>query len=293
MTNEPSKTRAPTLRSRLSLNQKAFPLMAALSSARPETHEPGLELFRKLGGSLLHLHGEGGETHSRKAAGTWLERTGLRSQFALCSQICHDDWDDSLQRPILRFTPSGVVEDIEAELHLLGCAALDLAYLDDHGDLAFEPVIEALAAEVCAHRVLHVGLRNCRPDRLKAVCAFARTVLPHGIEALITTELALPAASSPLWPEYVPFDDEIAGISQQEGLVVFAHSGDLTSGQCLFGGEDPSTHLRPHWLARWSAAQNEQARRPSSVDADAALPRRSDCRSSGVARTKQRVLLCR
>ncbi len=232
--------------------------MAALSSARIETHEPGLELFRSIGGSLIHLHGEGGEQHSRKAAGEWLARNGLRSQFILCSQICHDDWDESLQQPILRFTPDAVREDISADLHLLGCDVLDLVYLDDHAELDFKPVIDAMAAEIGAGRIMHVGLRNYRPDRLAAVCAYARTVLPNGIEAMVTTELALPIASSPLWPEYVPFDSDIAAIVQNEALVVVAHGGDLTNGMCLFGGEDPSTYLRPHWIERWPAGQNER-----------------------------------
>ena len=235
-----------------------FPLMAAPSSAQPETHEPGLDLFWSLGGSLLHLHGEGGETHSRSAVGAWLKRTGLRSEFALCSQICHDDWDENNQRPVVRFTPDGVAADIEEDLCLIGCSELDIVYLDDHAELPFEPVVEALAAEISAQRIRHVGVRNWRPDRLKALCAYARNELPRGVQAMITTELGLPKASSPLWPEYVPFDDEITEIVRNEGIVVYAHAGDNAAGQCLFGDEDAFARLRAHWVERWQMSANEQ-----------------------------------
>jgi hypothetical protein len=91
---------------------------------------------------------------------------------------------------------------------------------------------------------------------LRALCRFARTVLPRGIEALFTTELAVAFASKPLWPEYVPFDADIEEIVRNEGFVVYAHSSDTNIGQCLFGNEDSAARLRPQWVTRWNAIEN-------------------------------------
>jgi aryl-alcohol dehydrogenase-like predicted oxidoreductase len=234
-----------------------YPIMAALSSAQPETHQDGLNLFRHKGGSMLHLHGEGGETHSRKAAGEWLNQHDLRSQFTVCTQICHDDWDEANQSPIVRFTPEGAAEDIAADLQLIRSSYVDVVYLDDHSELPFEPIIEFLAAEVRAGRIRHIGVRNWLPERLKALCSFANTVLPNGIEALVTTELSLLTALSPLWPEYVPFDDQIAKLVRERNLVVFVHCSDITTGQCLFGDDEPVARFRAHWVERWQQECNK------------------------------------
>lgn len=117
-----------------SLGRKLSNLMAAPSSAEPETHEAGLDEYRRLGGNGLHLHGEGGETHSRRVTGQWLQRHGLRSEFFVCTQICHDTWDEANHKPIDRFTAEAVATDIAVDLDLLGTKYLDLVYVDDSAE---------------------------------------------------------------------------------------------------------------------------------------------------------------
>src|SRR5690242_20397028 len=104
-------------------------LMAAPSSSQADTHMAALDVYRRLGGNCIHLHGEGGETHSRRATGEWLLSHHLRPEFCLCTQICHDGWDDFAKRPIVRFTPQAVHEDIAIDLELLGTDYLDFIYL--------------------------------------------------------------------------------------------------------------------------------------------------------------------
>src|SRR5580704_6298278 len=95
-----------------SLGQGLSTLMIAPSSAEADAHEAGLNAYHRLGGNGIQLHGEGGETHSRQATGEWLRKHGLRQTFFLCTQICHDEWDDATQQPIDRFTPEAVHQDI-------------------------------------------------------------------------------------------------------------------------------------------------------------------------------------
>ena len=65
---------------------------------QPDTHERGLDEYLRLGGNCLHLHGEGGATRSRQSTGDWLRRRGVRRQFFLGTQICHDGWDAAAHR---------------------------------------------------------------------------------------------------------------------------------------------------------------------------------------------------
>ena len=70
--------------------------------------------------NIIHVHGEGGELHTRRVTGQWLQRRGLRGKFFLCSQICHAGWDPAARRSIDRFTPEAISEDVNADLELLG-----------------------------------------------------------------------------------------------------------------------------------------------------------------------------
>jgi hypothetical protein len=55
-----------------SLDRSLSRFMAAPSSSRPDLHLGGLDLFERIGGNCIYLHGEGGETHSRTTTGRWL-----------------------------------------------------------------------------------------------------------------------------------------------------------------------------------------------------------------------------
>jgi len=231
-------------------------VMAHPSSGESDSHEAGLDEFFRLGGNCLHLHGEDGEVHSRRAAGRWLDRHRLRSRFFLCTQICHDGWDHQTQRAIDRFSPEAVADDIATDLELLGTNYLDLIYLDDRPQSPQEPVIQAIAREILRGRVRAWGVRNWTPERIHSAAAcITREAWPE-ITAIITTELALPAATGPLWPEYVPFDAGLRQVVATLRLTVFAHAGDLNTGQCLYGDEDTTARARRHWLDRWQHPAN-------------------------------------
>jgi len=217
---------------------------------------PGLDRYLALGGGALHLHGEGGETHSRAAAGRWLREHDGGATLFVCMQVCHDGWDERAARPIDRFTADAVRADIAEDLALIERRRIDLAYLDDRPDRRAAPVLDALAGEIAAGRVGAVGLRNWPADRIAADDASLKAAGAPGVAAIVTTELALPVASQPLWPEYVPFDAELRRTINDLGLAVFAHAADYTIGQCLFGDADPRAAMRPEWVRRWEPKTN-------------------------------------
>jgi aryl-alcohol dehydrogenase-like predicted oxidoreductase len=231
---------------------------APSSSATPDAHQAGLDFYRKLGGNCLHLHGEGGETLSRLATGEWLNDHQLRSQFFLCAQICHDDWDEANRVEINRFNGAAVQEDIEEHLDLIRTNYLDLVYLDDSPDQPFEPVLDAIVHAQRAVQIRAFGVRNWSADRIRAADEYLRTAGRSTISALITTELALSHSVTPLWPRYVPFDANIRQIVAEIGLTVFAHVNDFNTGQILFGDADAQARLRPEWIHRWQLSENEQ-----------------------------------
>ena len=239
-----------------SLGRSLSNLMGAPSSADPMTHEAGLDAYDRLGGNCLHLHGEGGETHSRRSTGEWRRCHHFRPELFLCTQICHAGWDDTARRPINRFTPEAVREDIAEDLDLIGTDYLDLVYLDDHPALPFEPVIAAIGSEIAGGRVRAMGVRNWSSERIRAASAYATGAAGFGISVLVTTELALPSATGSLWPEYLPFDAAMRRVVQEMRLAVFAHAGDVTLGQCLFGDADTTASMRPEWVRRWDSPIN-------------------------------------
>jgi aryl-alcohol dehydrogenase-like predicted oxidoreductase len=239
-----------------SLKRTLSNVMAHPSSADPDSHESGLDEYLSLGGNCIHLHGEGGETHSRQATCRWLERRGLRAEFFLCTQIGHDGWDEAAGAAIDRFTAAAVAEDIDTDLELLGTDYLDFVYLDDNPRVSFQPVLEAIGSQIASGRVRSFGVRNWQAERLTEAHAYlSSTSLPQ-IAAIVTTELALASATAPLWPEYVPFEPELRQAVEAFHLPVFAHAADFTLGQCLYNGASATAAPRHHWLERWNHPAN-------------------------------------
>lgn len=239
-----------------SLGPSLSNIMLYPSSAAASMHAAGLDKYRRLGGNCIHLHGEGGETHSRAATGGWLRDRGLRREFFLCTQVSHDGWDEVAQRPLCRFTPQAITEDVATDLELLQTNYLDFIYLDDHAEQPFEPVLEAIWRLIEKGHLLAWGFRNWSADRMEAANAYALHLGALGAAAVVTTELSLAVANTPLWPEYRRFDQRLKRVVDQLGLAVFAHASDLTLGQCLFGDEVASARLRPQWVHRWDKTTN-------------------------------------
>jgi Aldo/keto reductase family len=180
-----------------SLGRLLSNVMTCPSSAEPDSHESGLEEYVRLCGNGVHLHGEGGETHSRRAVGRWLERTGRRTDLFLCGQICHEGWDALARAAIDRLTPEAVVADITADLALLGTDYLDLVYVTNAPGRSCEPVIEAIASEISRGRVRAFGVRNWTPEKIQAAHAHLVSLGSPGVAAIVTTELALLTATCP------------------------------------------------------------------------------------------------
>jgi len=247
-----------------SLGRTLSNVMACPSSAEPESHEPGLEAYRELG-NCIHVHGEGGETHSRQAVGQWLKRHGRRSDFFLCCQICHEGWDPVAQRSVDRFAPEAVAADVAGDLSLIRTEYLDLVYVANAPGRPIEPVIEAIAGEIAAGRVRAFGARNWGPEHLRAAHACARRLGAPGLGAIVTTELALPVANCPLWPQDIPFA-QLEPIVRELGLAVLAHADPFNLGEHLFADNHSPVHRR--WQQRWdSPANRELARRVRALAA--------------------------
>ncbi len=230
--------------------------MANPSSAEPDSHLKGLELFNALGGNAMHLHGEGGETHSRQVTGEWLNASTNRDAFFLCNQICHDEWDEATKSEIDRFLPDAVHEDIELDLRLIGTGHLDLVYLDDRPYQKLEPAIEAICRAISAGKVRAFGVRNFTAERLREADQISRRLVGKGVAAIITTELSPLVPRSPLWPGYVPFDLALRQAARDLDLVVFAHAEDWALGYQVLEDEVLRKRLRPDWVERWQHPDN-------------------------------------
>jgi aryl-alcohol dehydrogenase-like predicted oxidoreductase len=230
-------------------------VMACPSSAEPDSHESGLEEYDRLGGNGIHLHGEGGETHSRRAVGRWLERRGRRADLFLCARICHEGWDAVARCAIDRLTPEAVIADITADLALLGTDYLDLVYVANAPGRSCDPVIEAIATEIVQGRVRAFGVRNWTPEKIQATHAHLVSLGTPGVGAIVTTELALLTATCPLWPQDIPFS-QLEATVRDLGLAVFAHADAFNVGEHLF---DENVGAVPErWRHRWENPTNRE-----------------------------------
>src|SRR5262249_42283259 len=163
------------------------------------------ERYFQLGGNCLYLHGEGEETHSRKTTGRWLRERRLLREVFLCTQVCHDLWDEASQSPIDRFTATAVHEDIDRDMTLIGVDHIELVGLGDKPHVPFEPVLEALSDAIAQGHIRAYGLSNWSVARIQQAINYARRKKIRTPAAIFTTELSLLYSTGPLWPEYFPF----------------------------------------------------------------------------------------
>jgi aryl-alcohol dehydrogenase-like predicted oxidoreductase len=234
-----------------SLGRSLSNVMAGLSSAEPESHETGLDAFRKLGGNAVHVHGEGGETHSRTALGRWLARHNLRGEIFVCTQVCHEGWDAVAEKTIDRFTAEALRADIAADLALIETRYLDLVYAANVTDSGIAPFIDAMAEEIRLGRVRAYGSRNWTAVQLQTAADYARHICAPGPAVVVTTELALPVAAEPLWPDDIPFA-QVEKAVLDLGLAVLAHADGFNQGISLFD----DTLVHPRWARRWDRQIN-------------------------------------
>jgi aryl-alcohol dehydrogenase-like predicted oxidoreductase len=100
------------------------------------------------------------------------------------------------------------------------------------------------------------GLSGWSAKRIRLAIDYAKRVSTCPPPALFTTELSLPRAISPLWPEYVPFSRTVEELVLGTGLAVFAHVEDFNIGQSLFGAEEIAAPMRSNWVTRWHHPDN-------------------------------------
>src|SRR5579872_7353341 len=180
-----------------SLGRRLSRLMANPSSALPDTHIAGLDAYHQMGGNCIYLHGEGGETHSREATGQWLRERGRRSEFFLCTQVCHDDWDEANGRSVDRFTAAALKQDVARDLELIGIRQIDLVGLSDKPNAPLEPIMDAISSEIEAGRVGGYGLCNWSADRIRLIIDCAKRASYRAPGAIFTTEFSLLRAIDP------------------------------------------------------------------------------------------------
>jgi aryl-alcohol dehydrogenase-like predicted oxidoreductase len=188
-----------------------------------------------------------------EATGKWLRDHNLRSEFFLCTQICHQGWDAARQIAVNRLTPEAMEEDVAADLRLLGTDYLDFVYFGNTPSEPVESIIEAVTKQIRRGRVRAFGVRNWSVEQIKMANSYAVPVGVQGISAIVTTELSFLKATCPLWPEDVPFT-QLEPMVCELGLGVFAHADDFNQGRHLFDDGGPQPESR--WTQRWNHPDN-------------------------------------
>jgi len=239
-----------------SLSKQMSALTLNLSSRPGAPRAQSLDRFFAGGGNTLHLHGEGGEEESRKAAGEWIATTGSRQAMFVCTQICHEGWDEAAQVEIDRLTPAAIVEDIAHDLDLLQTDYLDFVYFScDSPKAPVEPLMDALQEQRRVGRVRSFGARNWSAERINQANGYSRRQNYLGFSAIVTTELSLGQPNEPLWPGYTPFDNGLLAAIRNWDLTVFAWLSDFNQALFIPGGYDK---LDDRAARRWHSPANQE-----------------------------------
>lgn len=238
------------------LNRDIGRIMLAARPFPQEPHAATLDRFLAVGGNAIHLHGEGGETLSREAVGAWMQDRQTREQVVLCSQICHDGWDEATQTEFDRLTPEGIEEDISHDLALLQTNALDVVYLScDMPTTPVAAILESLAEQWQRGRIHAYGVRNWSAERILEANAYARLRGIPGFSVLVTTELSLGVPVEPTWPDYVPFAEQRECVRAQN-LAVFAWVSDFNHGLFVPEAARSALPYAERVYARWCSDEN-------------------------------------
>jgi aryl-alcohol dehydrogenase-like predicted oxidoreductase len=236
--------------------------MLNLSSQPGSPHAQSLYRFFAAGGNAIHLHGEGGEEESRIAAGEWMKETGSRSKMFVCTQVCHEGWNDAAQVEIDRLTPAAIEEDIARDLDLLQTDYLDFVYFSCDGSQApVEPLMDTLEEQRRLGRIRSFGARNWSAERINRTNSYATQRGFPGFSAIVTTELSLGQPNEPLWPGYSPFDGTLKGAVIHWNLAVFAWLTDFNQALFIPGAYDK---LDDRAVRRWHSPANLEIVRRAS-----------------------------
>ena len=184
--------------------------------------------FVELGGNCFYLHGEGGETQTRKNVASWIKRLGIRDDLVLFFQICHGHDEVTSVLEESRFSPKSVSDDIEENLNLLDTDYLDLVVLGgDNENIPAAEIIDVLEAEKAQDRIFAYGSFNWSPARIQEAQNHAENKGLVGFSFVNTTELSLATPTSAVWEGYTSFDTSMKRLVTQKQLPVLVWASDF------------------------------------------------------------------
>ena len=233
------------------------PLIIGSHGYAKEHEDKDFDEFVELGGNCIHMHGEGGETISRKNVASWIERRNNRDKMVLLFQICHGHDETTSRLAESRFSPMCVANDIEENLALLKTDYLDLVVLGgDNERIPASDIIEVLEAEKSRGRIHAYGIFNWSPVRIDEAQHYASSQGCTGISFVHTTELSLAIPTSPVWEDYIPFDAAMREVVMRRTLPVLAWTSDFNQSFFIPGATDRDTVPEDRRLSRWFTDEN-------------------------------------
>ena len=233
------------------------PLIISLHCVSKAHDDKDFDDFVELGGNCFYMHGEGGETQTRKNVASWIKRLGNREDLVLFFQICHGHDEVTSVLEESRFSPKSVSDDIEENLNLLEIDYLDLVVLGgDNENIPAAEIINVLEAEKARGRIFAYGPFNWSPARIQEAQDHAESKGLVGFSFVNTTELSLATPTSAVWEGYIPFDASMRGLITQKQLPVLAWTSDFN--QSFFVPREINRDSVPkdRRLNRWYTDEN-------------------------------------
>ena len=161
--------------------------------------------------------------------GNWMKERGNRSNIIIHAKCAHHETLQPKGSPyeyhLSRVTPKDIEADIEETLRRLRTDYVDILTLHrDDRDQPVGPILECLAEQQRAGRILTFGASNWTLPRLEEAKHYARANrLPSFVVSSPNLSLAFP--NEPPWPNCVTAcDDTSKEWYRKEGLPVFAWS---------------------------------------------------------------------
>lgn len=136
--------------------------------------------------------------------GSWLKRRGNREQVVVSTKGGHHKGGRQ------RVTPKDIREDLSESLSRLGTDYIDLYVLHrDDMDQPVGPILECLAAEQSAGRVLAYGASNWSIPRLEEAAAYAAGHRLNNF-CISSPQFSLAFPNEPVWPNCLTARDSFS-----------------------------------------------------------------------------------
>jgi len=188
-----------------------------------------LDAFVELGGNFLDtakiyadwLPGE--RSISEKTIGEWMQSRSIRDRIILATKGAHPELS---AMGIPRLSPRDIISDLDASLRNLRTDRIDLYWL--HRDDPARPtadIMDTLAAQVAAGKILHFGCSNWRTDRIRTAQEYAAK---QGIPGFIANQMlwSLAATNPDAMPDktMVAMDASLKKYHTESGLAAIPYS---------------------------------------------------------------------